>query len=102
MTLPPEINAARYYELEIKARGFDILQELEVLNDRVLMLKNEKTKIFKELQTLYKKVQDNADAVNAEKAALLEKENIQKSTTTIKKNEDKNRTVKTVHDVSGK
>lgn len=102
MTLPPEINAVRYYELEIKARGFDILQELEVLNDRVLMLKNEKSKIFKELQTLYKKVQDNADAVNAEKAASLEKENIQKSTTPIKKNEDKNRTVKTVHDVSGK
>jgi len=97
MILPPEINAVRYYELEIKARGFDILQELEVLNDRVLMLKNEKTKIFKELQTLYKKVQDNADAIeNTE----IEKENIQKSTS--KKNDDKNRIVKTVHDVSGK
>jgi len=101
MTLPPEINAARYYELEIKARGYDIFQELEALNDRVLVLKNEKLKIFKELQTLYKKIQDKTetDIIEASNSSI-EKENIQKNN--FKKIEDKARIIKTAHEVSSK
>ncbi len=94
MSLPPEINAMRYYELEIKARGFDILQELEVINERVLMLKNEKTKVFNDLQSLYKQAQEAVQ----EQEAVQDREEI----LDIKIEEpiiEKNRVKKTVHDI---
>jgi uncharacterized coiled-coil DUF342 family protein len=87
MSLPPEINAIRYYELEIKARGFDILQELEVINERVSMLKNEKNKVFNDLQSLYKQAQEQNEA------------NIEVSKNN-NSNIEKNRVKKTVHEIS--
>lgn len=92
MSLPPEINAMRYYELEIKARGFDILQELEVINDRVLMLRNEKNKVFNDLQSLYKQAQEQAQTQDQSEKILDTK--IEDSSI------EKTRIKKTVHDIS--
>lgn len=91
MALPSEINALKYYELEIKARGFDILQELEALNDRVLILKNEKNKVIKELQSLYLKMQENVSVQSAPSPDIQQ----------IDQDEQPTRTIKSVHEVGG-
>lgn len=61
MTLPTEINAARYYELEIKARGYDIFQELEVITERIKQLQIEKQKVLSELENVYKMQQNESN-----------------------------------------
>jgi len=98
MTIPSEINAVRYYELEIKARGFDILQELEVLNERVSILKNEKIKVIRDLQLLYKKTQETSE----EPKASEEIKPIDPVVATESWNDDKKRVIKSVHEVGKK
>jgi len=98
MSIPTEINALKYYELETKARGFDILQELEVLNDRVSILKNAKIKVIKDLQNIYKKMEEPSES--SSESNNNNRIEDQKSEQVSKKIEDdKNRSVKSVHSI---
>ena len=76
MALPTEINAITYYILELKSKGFDILQELEVLNSRRLQLINELNKNKNELQLLYKKIEEES-AENSKNESIKEEKSIE-------------------------
>jgi len=55
-----ELSEVKYRELQIKARGFDIMRELEALQLRTNQLVSEKDLVMSSLKELYDFVKQNA------------------------------------------
>lgn len=95
------VSELRMSELELKARGFDILREREALNKRAIQLESELNNTLQNLQKLYQIAQQSQQSQQSNEPIISENIESNSNSEPIQRKK-KTRIDKTQHTVGSK